>query len=173
MNQLNLSELLIDIDYQKKFTYEERVDFFNKYGYSTAMPFFTPIYHLTTLIFNNIGYAENPVYGYGHGKVVLDNKMLDKAKLYTETNEKDAPYKYKALTDTKEWLYFRYHRRYNIKSSDNNYFSLDSSIRIWNNKALPIEEALSIKLQSVHFSIPRENIYKLVITWLLDFKYLT
>jgi hypothetical protein len=46
-NDLNLSDLLVDIDYQNYFSYEERVDIFNKYGYSTAMRFFTPIYHLT------------------------------------------------------------------------------------------------------------------------------
>jgi hypothetical protein len=168
MNNFNLSDLLIDIDYQKQFTYEQRADIFNKYGYSTSMLFFTPIYHLTTLILNQCGYNENPRYGYGHGKYILDTKMLDKAKEFLP----GAPFKYKLINDKKEYLYFRYHRMHNIKTSTGEYVSIDSGINIWNDKTLPIEDALTIKLQIVTQKIPRVNVYQLVNEWLKYFNYI-
>jgi hypothetical protein len=168
MNNFNLSDLLIDIDYQKQFTYEQRVDIFNKYGYSTSMLFFTPIYHLTTLIYNQCGFNENPSYGYGHGKYTLDIKMLDKAKEFLS----DAPYKYKLINENKEYLYFKYHRMYNIKTSGGEYVTIDSNIQIWNDKSLPIQEALTIKLKCVTQKVPRVDVYKLVNEWLTYFNYI-
>ena len=167
-NDLNLSDLLVDIDYQNYFSYEERVDIFNKYGYSTAMRFFTPIYHLTWFIFNQIGCNEETTYGYGHGKTILDTTLLERAKKFLP----DSTFKYKLINPNKEYLYFRYLRERNIKTTDGDYVSLDSGVHLWNNKTLPTKDSLSIKIQSYSQNIQRVDIYALVDEWLRYFKYI-
>lgn len=45
-----IKSLIVELDYQKEFTYEQRVDFFNKWSISTSTKFFNPIMSLFSLI---------------------------------------------------------------------------------------------------------------------------
>lgn len=45
-----VKSLIVELDYQKEFTYDQRVDFFNKWGISTSTKYFNPIMALCTLI---------------------------------------------------------------------------------------------------------------------------
>jgi hypothetical protein len=49
-------ELVQEIDYQARFTYEERVDLFNKYNIYTSIKFFNPIMVLSEYLFIDKGF---------------------------------------------------------------------------------------------------------------------
>lgn len=46
----DLTSMIVEVDYQQRYTYEERCEFFNKWGVSTATKFFNPIMALCSLI---------------------------------------------------------------------------------------------------------------------------
>ena len=150
--KFKLKDLLIDKDYQKEFTYEERVDIFNKYGYSTSMLFFTPIYHFTTLIMKYMGYNINQSYGYGHGKTILDKTMFEKA---LNANPLERKILYKIIKENKEYLRFPF--------SD---FAIKGTIQYWLEN-----EDLTIKINDMSCKVPKINIYEKIEEWLIDFKY--
>lgn len=64
-------ELVQEIDYQARFTYEERVDLFNKYQIYTSIKFFNPIMVLSEYLFVR-PYQYNPFrcYGMSHSGAV-------------------------------------------------------------------------------------------------------
>lgn len=155
MESFKLRDLLIDIDYQEKFTYEQRVDYFNKYGYSTAMLFFTPAYHLSNYIISFLGYSPDNRWGFGHGKCILDTKLLETATDYI--GKPTSYFQYKQMS-TQEYL----------KSGTAFYTGRSkTSIKYW----LKDEEELVIKLVDGDFRIPRVDIYEKIEEWLKDFKY--
>ena len=49
-NKMDLKELIIDIDYQKHYSYDKRIDLFNKYQISPSSKFFVPIWELAQFI---------------------------------------------------------------------------------------------------------------------------
>lgn len=65
-----MKSLIIELDYQSEFSYEQRVDFFNKWGVSTATKYFNPIMSLAELIEklyinNSIDFNEWDLQNYG------------------------------------------------------------------------------------------------------------
>ena len=88
---MNLLELVEDVDYQQKYTYEQRVDLFNKYGYSTATKFFLPIWGLGQYVQELCELNKKYGKGYnefGHGQRVLYNDALT----YLKPHQKDLIY---------------------------------------------------------------------------------
>lgn len=60
-------ELVKEIDYQDRFTYEERVDLFNKYQIHTSTKYFNPIMVLSEYLFTDKNFR---CYGMSHSGAV-------------------------------------------------------------------------------------------------------
>lgn len=86
-------ELVQEIDYQARFTYEERVDLFNKYQLYTSIKYFNPIMVLSEFLFTDKDFR---CYGMSHSGAVQSgfNKEFKEGlskyvKLHTSTTTFD------------------------------------------------------------------------------------
>jgi len=71
---MDLTTLIPEIDYQQTYTYEQRVDIFNKYLISPATKMMCPIWQLSQFIISNTMPNKNTyVYRFGHGQNLLNN----------------------------------------------------------------------------------------------------
>lgn len=162
--KLKLSDLLIDIDYQKV-SYEQRVDNFNKYGYSTSMKFFTPAFQLARYILSYFGFDDEKQYGYGHGKYVLDIKLLENATKM----DPNAPFKYKRFDDDNPHI-----RNKEFLKVPTSIYGCNA-VRIW----LKRDESLDVNIDyragtnSFSISVPKVDIYQKIDEWLTHFGYKT
>lgn len=76
---MDLVELIKDIDYQNQYSYERRVELFNKYQISVSEKFFVPIWGLSQYVLELTGYTYEKYYpSYGHGQRILDTNLIDK-----------------------------------------------------------------------------------------------
>lgn len=63
----NLADLCIEVDYQSQYSYEKRVDLFNKYSISTTHKFINPILLLTEFLLSQGDLERNfKYYGMSH-----------------------------------------------------------------------------------------------------------
>ena len=77
-NKMDLKELIIDIDYQKHYSYDKRIDLFNKYQISPSSKFFVPIWELAQFIIgSNMANKKVYFFAFGHGQNIL-NRSLNK-----------------------------------------------------------------------------------------------
>lgn len=129
-----MKELIIDIDYQKKYSYEKRVDLFNKYGISVSENFFVPIWGLSNYITDLCGIMPKKFYpSFGHGQTVLSkiDTTSDKSRIKTyEKNENivDIFYHFPNVERNEKYGNLRKVIRFHIKEktiSINNYTYLD------------------------------------------------
>ena len=74
---MNLLELVKDIDYQKRFSYEQRAFLFNEYQIPTNTKFLVPIWELAQYIVSIDSYNKKSFSCFGHGQTIL-NKDLGK-----------------------------------------------------------------------------------------------
>ena len=75
---MDLKELIIDIDYQKHYSYDKRIDLFNKYQISPSSKFFVPIWELAQFIIgSNMANKKVYFFAFGHGQNIL-NRSLNK-----------------------------------------------------------------------------------------------
>jgi hypothetical protein len=58
---MELKVLIKEVNYQEEYSYDKKIELFNKYGISTALNFFNPIYELAKFI---LGDNNNPRIGY-------------------------------------------------------------------------------------------------------------
>ena len=79
---MNLNDLVVDLDYQAHYSYDKRCELFNKYGISTAMGFFVPIWGLSMFIRNTClrGYQNSKDVSFGHGQRVVDSTLIEKTR---------------------------------------------------------------------------------------------
>jgi hypothetical protein len=85
-----MKNLIIDIEYQKNYSYEKRVDLFNKYGVSVSEKFFVPIWGLSNYITSLCGILSKNYYpSYGHGQTVLQNIVTTGEKVRIKTFEQN------------------------------------------------------------------------------------
>lgn len=83
---MNLLDLVLDVDYQKSYSYEKRVDLFNKYGISTAMKFLVPIWGLSEYILEHVHHFDyysssgERFWEYGHGQQLLQIDLYEKLR---------------------------------------------------------------------------------------------
>jgi len=162
---MNLLELVEDVDYQEKYTYEQRVDLFNKYGYSTATKFFIPIWGLAQFIQELTGIGASYSKGYsefGHGQSILNSKFSDSVKEKSIEGKVDNR-RIRVLNDKRIDIYTR---QYDVVEDAKN-GNKRRIISFW-------VESKKLYLNNYGYlnmcSIPR-NLYDKIDEWLVDFGY--
>jgi len=158
---MDLSKLIIDIDYQKEYDYEKRVDLFNKYGVSVSEKFFVPMWALANYITSLCGIMTKTHYPqYGHGQnvlyeintVELENGSVPRIKTHgVNKSIIDIHFYIPNLPECKFYGRRRKVLRFNLKNKTinvNNYCNSNSS----------------------SCCIPR-NLYEKIDEWLVDFGY--
>src|SRR6188768_45766 len=101
----SISELVQELDYQEKYSYEQRVDLFNKYGISTSKKYLNPIMLLSEHI-RKMDYVSKThgfqYYGMSHSGAVKTNFN----KQVSENKSKDIEIKnYEKFTTYKTFRY--------------------------------------------------------------------
>jgi hypothetical protein len=153
MDDKIMKNLIIDIDYQKQYDYEKRVDLFNKYGISVSEKFFVPIWGLANYITSLCGILSKDYYpSYGHGQSVLSNidTKSEKSRIKTwEQNDNliDIFYHFPNVERHEKYGNLRKVIRFNIK---------EKTISLNNHGHLSV------------CKIPR-NLYQKIDEWLFDF----
>lgn len=158
----NFNSLVEEFDYQTKFSYEKRVDLFNKYSISTSQKFFNPIFELAAFIINprilydsqfdktEPKYCPNIPKCYSHSGAVATsfNSDVKENKSNHVKIHKNGVYLYRYYRDKEEYRsYFTFNnesKTFTIKNVD---FFNDASIRI------------------------ERDIYSKIDEWLIDFGY--
>lgn len=94
-------KLAKEVDYQKTYSYEKRVDIFNKYGISTSINYVNPIMLLASYLCERGGwegaYSTRRFYGVSHSGAVLSNfnKEFEKGKSpYLEFSKNGSHFRY-------------------------------------------------------------------------------
>lgn len=153
-------ELVQEIDYQARFTYEERVDLFNKYHIPTSIKFFNPVMVMSEYLFcspyNAEGAIDRPLrcYGMSHSGAVQTafNKEFKEGKSkYVKLHISTATFDY----------YQVFHYRYNPSRHENKV-----SFRVRENE-------INIILNNIErFTLKKgECLYERCNSFLRDFKY--
>jgi hypothetical protein len=159
----DLKILIEDFEYQQKYTYEQRVELFNKYGISTSTLFFVPMWALSQHICNICGINSDTYYReYGHGQKILNSKLLEETK---KTSEKEKYPRIQTFDQNPNLIFV------------NNYFHNIEKCTIQGSQRRVIKFFLKDKLISVNnygflnmCLIPR-NLYSSIDEWLVDFGY--
>ena len=157
MENTILKSLLTDLDYQKNFSYEERVENFNKWGMATHMEIFTPLANLSKEIISYFGYIPDKRFSYGHGETILNATRFEKAIKSKEENASDSLFYYKKVTESKEWA----------KSTTDMYRG--QYVNYW-----IVEQAqIKVKLSGYNdVTLPNMNIYEKINEWLMWFNFI-
>ncbi len=147
---MDLRELIKEVNYQETYSYDKRVDLFNKYGISAGLNFFNPIYELTRFILGDSEY-HNRYSMYSHGGHIASSFNEDfktgkskKVKVFdtgtiSVLRSVDNTDEYKAV--------LRFHA--------------DKTIRVYHN-------TWAVSVSS--FTVKR-NLYELIDQWLIDFEF--
>lgn len=144
-------ELVQEIDYQARFTYEERVDLFNKYHIPTSIKFFNPIMVLSEYLFTEKNFR---CYGMSHSGAV-------QTAFNKEFKAGESKY-VKLHTSTATFDYYQvFHYRYNPSRHENKV-----SFRVKDGE-------INIILNNIErFSLKKgECMYERCNNFLRDFKY--
>lgn len=165
LNNSNLVDLIKEINYQEAYSYDKRVDLFNKYFIPTSMNFFNPIYELAKFIIDRRSYYKsdtsdyqsfnNGTYScYSHSGAVASsfNKNFNK-------NHKENKSLVKIYPNGRIGIlaYFR---------KDTVDIEYESKLILMFNT----DKTISIKYNTSDIKIPR-NLYDLIDEWLVDFGY--
>lgn len=156
---MNLKDLIKEINYQEAYSYDRRVDLFNKYAISTAQKAFNPIYELAKFIIDkrtilNVSYKEEPITSqglytpYSHSGALLST--------FNEEVKQDKSSFVKHFED-KGTIYI-----YGYSGAERKHIP----ILIFNEK----DKTITIKRISLGFIISR-NLYDQIDEWLIDFGY--
>jgi hypothetical protein len=155
----SLVALIKEIDYQETYSYEKRVDLFNKYCIPTHLKFFNPIYELAKFILDRRSYykSEHSDYeSFGKGSY----------SCYSHSGN----------------VMSSFNKDFSEKKSETVKVSINGNITIYGydrntSKHLPVlrfNTSKTIAILYNHFSnginIPR-NLYDLIDEWLVDFGY--
>lgn len=151
-----MRRLIEDIDYQSKYTYEQRADLFNKYQIPTNTKFLVPIWELAQFIVTLGNYNKKTFSGYGHGQNIL-NKDLKKN-----------------IEDNKELRIELSQNYITIRAIDNNAKKVGRYGRFRNMVIFNLENSTVKIARRVLFlgsyEIPRD-LYQKIDEWLIDFGY--
>lgn len=160
---MDLKLLIEEINYQEKYTYEQRVDFFNKYHISQTQKFFNPIYELAKFIVGDRGPAKkyyinqnDPDQGfynacYSHSGAVASsfNKTTDRSQTNKEASVR--------VTDDKIGIYA-------YMSSVQGGRILKPFLWFHDDKTISItDHCHGVKI--------KRDLYNLIDQWLIDFGY--
>lgn len=155
---MNLLDLVVDIDYQQKYTYEQRVDLFNKYGLSTATKFFVPIWGLAQYIEDLCLQIPKKYYReFGHGQQVLNSNLFKQSSEKPEIDRRRIRVRPNGRIDIHTCIP-------NIEET-----TLEGKMR----RVLSFNGNILYMNNYGHLSmcrIPR-NLYELIDQWLIDFGY--
>ena len=87
-------ELVQEIDYQARFTYEERVDLFNKYKIYTSIKFFNPIMVLSEYLFTDKDFRCNGMSHSGAVQTAFNKEFKEGLSKYINLHTSTSTFDY-------------------------------------------------------------------------------